>query len=81
MHEKIETWVAFVWPAITFVLNAFWAQKTEEWWHEWADKKGWFGMSILTFKSICQKYGADPGPDLNALKGKKPAEPQNDQPL
>jgi len=82
MHEKVEVWMAFAWPAISFVLNAFWAQKTEEWWQEWAEPKGFGGMCLLTFKSICQKYGSDCGPDLNALKSrKKPEETTNDQPV
>lgn len=70
MHEKVDTWVVFIWPAISFVLNAFWAQKPEEWWQEKADAHGFLGLCLLTFKAICQKYGADCGPDMGALKAK-----------
>lgn len=70
LHDKVDAWVVFIWPAISFVLNAFWAQKPEEWWQELADRHGFLGLCLLTFKSICQKYGSDCGPDMNALKGK-----------
>ena len=68
MHEKIEMWTAFVWPTITFVLNAFFATWTEERWTQWADSRGLWGQIVLTLKSISQKYGADPGPDLHAKR-------------
>ena len=70
MHEKIEVWVAVVWPAITFVLNAFFAVWSEERWVEWAEKHGFAGMCVLTLKGISQRYGADCGPDLHALRAK-----------
>ena len=70
MHEKIEAWIAFVWPSVTFVLNAFFSQWSEERWSEWAERHGFAGMVVVTFKAICQRYGADPGPDLGALKSK-----------
>lgn len=74
MPDKIETWVALVWPAATFVLNAFFAVWPEERWVEWAERHGFMGMCVLTIKGISQRYGADCGPDLHALRSKGKSE-------
>lgn len=76
IHTKVELWQAFLWPAMTLVLNVVFSVKPPEWWEERA-------LAFQWVRIFCAGTGLDISDTLHRLKGaaeKKAEQAKNNTP-